>query len=162
MVSDPPADLQLSSIHDETRTLAEWLTTFHLAVVIIDPYTYESSWVLETAGRVLEGFRGADCRVAFVVTGPADDARRFLGPWTDRVLTFADADRDLVKALGLDELPAFVYIRQDLNVAAIAQGWDPPEWRAVAHQLADDTSWSRPVIPQQGDPSPFAGSPALG
>lgn len=162
VATDPPGDLELTPVDGEARTLAEWLTTFHLAVVVLDPYTHESSWLLETGGRILENFVGADCRAAFVVTADADDARRFMGPWIDRVLTYADADRDLAKALGLNELPAFVYIRQDLQVVASAEGWDPTEWREVATKLADDTSWSRPLIPAHGDPQPFAGSPALG
>lgn len=162
MATDPPGDLELAPIDGEARTLTEWLTTFHLAVVVIDPYTYESSWLLETGGRILEEFRGADCRTAFVVTADAADARTFLGPWAERVLTYVDPDRDLVKALGLNEVPAFVYIRQDLHVVASAEGWDPPEWREVAVRLADDTSWSRPLIPAHGDPQAFAGSPALG
>lgn len=162
VATDPPGDLALASLDHESRTLAAWLTTFHLAVVVIDPYTYESSWLLETAGRILESFRGADCRVAFVVTAADDDARQFLGPWADRVLTYTDDDRELVKALGLNELPAFVYIRQDLQVVGAAEGWDPAEWREVAQRLADDTSWTRPLIPASGDPQAFPGSPALG
>jgi hypothetical protein len=154
--------LELAPIDGEARTLAEWLTTFHLAVIVVDPYTYESSWLLETSGRILENFLGADCRAAFVVTAGSEDARRFMGPWIERVLTYVDPDRDLVKALGLDELPAFVYIRQDLQVVASAEGWNPVEWREVAAKLADDTSWNRPLIPAQGDPQAFAGSPALG
>ena len=92
----------LAPLDGEPRTLDGWLTTFHLAVVILDPYTYESAWLLETAGRILDNFREADCRIAFVVTADADDAREFLGPWAQRILTFADPDRDLVKALGLE------------------------------------------------------------
>ena len=109
MATDPPGDLELAPLDGEPRTLDGWLTTFHLAAVILDPYTYESAWLPETAGRILDDFRGADCRIAFVVTADADDAREFLGPWAQRILTFADPDRDLVKALGLNELPAFVH-----------------------------------------------------
>ena len=36
---------------------------FHLAIVVLDPYTYESSWILDTATRVLRNFAAADCRV---------------------------------------------------------------------------------------------------
>ncbi len=162
MATDPPADLQLAPINGEPRTIAEWLVTFQLAVVVLDPFTNESSWLLETAGRVLTHFTGADCRCAFVVTGTADEARQFLGPWADRVLTFADPDRELVKGLGLDELPAFVHLRQDGAVANVAEGWDPVEWRNVATRLAKDMSWSRPLIPGAGDPKPYAGSPAAG
>ncbi len=105
--------------------IAEWVTTFQLAAVVLDPFTNESAWILETAGRILTHFREADCRVAFIVTGTADEARQFLGPWADKVLTFADPDRATVKGFGLNELPAFVQVRGDLHLAASAEGWDP-------------------------------------
>ncbi|HLM64038.1 MAG TPA: hypothetical protein VK306_07040 [Acidimicrobiales bacterium] len=162
MATDPPGDLRLTPLGGEPRTLDAWLTTFHLAAVVLDPYTYESAWLLETAGRILEAFRGADCRIAFVVTAGPDQAREFLGPWADRVLTFTDDRLELVKALGLNELPAFVHLRQDRSVAGVAEGWDPPEWRQVASVLAKDMSWTRPTFPVAGDPAPYAGSPALG
>jgi hypothetical protein len=162
VATDPPADLTLAPINGEPRTIAEWVTTFQLAAVVLDPYTNESAWIIDTAGRVLTHFREADCRVAFIVTGTADDARQFLGPWADKVLTFADPDRASVRALGLNELPAFVQVRGDLHVAAAAEGWDPEEWQQVARSLAENMSWSAPLVPDQGDPSPYAGSAAAG
>jgi hypothetical protein len=162
VATDPPADLKLAPINGEPRTIDEWLTTFQLALVVLDPYTNESSWLLETSGRVLTHFHGADCYAAFLVTGSADDARSFLGPWADRVLTFADPDRDAVRALGLNELPAFVHIRGDLKVVGAAEGWDPLEWREVANGLAKSNSWSAPLLPGTGDPTPYAGSAAAG
>lgn len=162
MATDPPAELTLAPINGEARSIEEWLTTFQIAAVVLDPFTNESAWLLETAGRILTHFREADCRVCFIVTGTADEARQFLGPWADKVLTFADPDRAAVKALGLNELPAFVQIRQDLTVAGAAEGWDPMEWRAVAGALAKNMSWSAPLIPADGDPTPYAGSPVAG
>ncbi len=162
MATNPPADLVLAPINGEPRTIAEWVTTFQLAAVVLDPFTNESSWILETAGRVLLHFREADCRVAFVVTGTADESRQFLGPWADKVLTFADPGRAAVRALGLNELPAFVQVRGDLHVAAAAEGWDPEQWSDVATSLAKNMSWSAPLLPAYGDPSPYAGSAAAG
>jgi len=162
VATDPPADLALTPINGETKTIADWLTTFQLAVVVLDPFTNESAWILDTAGRVLVHFREADCRVAFIVTGTADEARQFLGPWTDKVLTFADPDRAVVRGLSLNELPAFLHIRGDRTVGAAAEGWDPEEWRKVADSLAENNSWSTPLIPEGGDPTPYAGSAAAG
>lgn len=162
MANDPPADLPLDPINGETRTIAEWVTTFQLAAVVLDPFTNESSWLLETAGRILTHFREADCRVAFIVTGTADQARQFLGPWADKVLTFADPGRASVRAFGLNELPAFLQVRGDLHVAAAAEGWDPEQWHDVAGSLAKNMSWSVPLIPALGDPTPYAGSAAAG
>ena len=162
MATDPPADLTLTPINGDPLSIKDWLVTFQLAVVVLDPFTNESSWLLETSGRILTHFTGADCRVAFLVTGTADEAREFLGPWADKILTFADPDRTAVKALGLNELPAFLQIRGDLHVAAAAEGWDPLEWRDVAGALAKNMSWSAPLIPATGDPTPYAGSAAAG
>ena len=162
MATDPPADLMLAPLNGEARSIEDWLTTFQLAVVVLDPFTNESSWLLETAGRVLLHFTDADCRVAFLVTATADEAKQFLGPWADKVLTFADPDRTAVKALGLNEVPAFVQIRGDRKVVGVAEGWDPHEWNEVAKRLAVDMSWSAPLLPAASDPSAYAGSSAAG
>lgn len=161
MVTQAPPDLQLAPLGGDVRSMEEWLTTFHLVVVVLDPYTNESSWLLETAGRVLRGFVGADCRVAFLVTADAEDTRRFLGPWAAQVLTLTDPDRQAVKALGIDRLPALVHVNQDLSIEGMAQGWDPDAWRSITNQLAEMMRWSRPVLPRAGDPGPFEGSLAV-
>lgn len=155
-----PADAELGTLGGVSYTLREWVTTFHLVVVVIDPYTDESSWLLNTAGRLLNVFRGADCRVGWLVTTGEDDARTFLGPWASELLTLLDPNRALVKSLGLERLPALVHIRQDLSIAGVAEGWRPSEWQAVTDQLGEVMSWSKPRLPAPGDPSPFTGSPA--
>jgi hypothetical protein len=155
-------DVKLTALGGETRTIEEWLTTFQLLTVVLDPYTHESAWLLETSARVLAHFRDADCRVAWTVTADEADARRFLGPWADEFLTFADPDRELVGALELERLPALVYIRQDLAVVGQAEGWDPEAWEQLAALAGKVNSWTHPKLPKPGDPGPFAGSPAKG
>jgi hypothetical protein len=157
-----PADLTLSPLGATARPLEEWLTTFHLASVVLDPYTNESSWVLKSALRVLEGFRGSDARVNLIVTADEADTRRFLGPLAEQFLVFCDADRAVVKAIGLSQLPAFVFVRVDRELVAKAEGWNPAAWRDVADAITGATSWRSPLIPAAGDPGPFAGSPAVG
>ena len=112
--------------------------------------------------RVLRNYEDADCRVALVATCPPTEAKQFLGPYAEQFLTFADPDREVVKGLGLERLPALVHIRQDLSVAGAAEGWHPDEWRAVADRLSTAMSWTRPVIPAPRDPEPYEGTPALG
>jgi len=156
-------DIELHPLEGTARPLGQWLTTFPLATVVLDPYTHESSWILDTALRILAGFRGADVRVSFVVTGTdPEGALRFLGPLTDEILAFTDPDRSLVEALGLVALPAFVVVRQDGWVVGTAEGWDPVAWRNLADDLAVLTSWSRPEVPAVDDPAPYAGTSALG
>jgi hypothetical protein len=161
MAANPPLDLVLTPINGEGRTVNEWLTTFHLAFVALDPFTYESAWILPTAGRVLTNFDQSDARVAWLVTGTAEECRMFLGPWARSLLTFADPDRAAVRGFGLERLPAFVHLAMDGTVANAAEGWEPAEWRTVADHLAKVTSWIAPVIPVASDPGPFEGSPAL-
>lgn len=140
----------------------EWLTTFHLASVVLDPYTNESSWILRTASRVLEEFRGCDVRINMIVTASPADAATFLGPLADQFLVFCDADRSAVKAMELTELPAFVLTKVDGVVGATAEGWDPKSWQQVCDAIADITKWSSIELPAAGDPVSFRGSPALG
>lgn len=155
-------DLPLQPLGGEARDLEEWLTTFHLASVVLDPYTNESSWVLKSAVRILEEFRGSHARVNFIVTSDAKDAERFLGPLTEQFLVFTDPDRKVVSALGLTQLPAFAFVRVDGGVAATAEGWNPDSWIEVAESIAETTHWNVPDIPVAGDPVPFSGSPAAG
>ncbi len=161
-----PTDLTLTPLTAEglgqTRPIMDWLTTFHLASVVLDPYTNESAWILRTATDILEHFRGADVRINLVVTAGPDDARTFLGPLADRFLVFCDADRKVVSAMQIDQLPAFAFTRVDGALVAKAEGWNPPEWAVVADEIAAITSWTSVTIPAPGDPGPFHGSPALG
>lgn len=152
-------DVTLTPVGGDPRPIADWVTTFHLAVVALDPFTHESAWILDTAGRVLRGFMGADCRVAWLVAATDEQTAAFLGPWGEELLAFADPDRVAIRSLGVESLPAFVHVDQGLNVVGAAEGWQPEEWRAVASGLADVMSWSRPAIPDPGDPTPYAGTP---
>ena len=161
MATAPPPDIVLTPLHGDPRPLEEWLTTFHLASIVLDPYTNESAWILPTAVRVMNDMRGCDARVNFVVTCSKSEARLFLGPLADEFLVFVDPDRALVRALGLQSLPAFVFLRFDGTVQAVAEGWNPAEWRSVADVIASTTAWIRPAMPIAGDPGPFRGTPAL-
>ena len=154
-------DLTLTPLTGDAKTLYQWLTTFHLASVVLDPFTNESAWILKTAARILRQFSGAAVRINFIVTCDASDAREFLGPYADEFLVFCDPDRVAVKALGLSELPAFVLIKSDGSVPVAAQGWTSADWKEVAAAVATLTSWSRPTIPGPGDPGSFRGTPAL-
>ena len=88
----PDANISLKRLDGSSRSLREWVTTFHLLLVVVDPYTHESSWIVETAGRILRSFREADCRGAWMVLGSEDHTKEFLGPWASEILTFVDPD----------------------------------------------------------------------
>jgi hypothetical protein len=161
MATDPPPDLVLTPLNGEPRGVDDWVTLFPLALVVLDPYTYESAWLLEEAGRILTGFTAADVRVGWLVTASAEEAKEFLGPWATELLTFVDPTREAVKALGLDTLPAFVVINMAAKVETVAQGWDPAAWTKAVGQLATILGWTRPSIPGPGAPRPYPGTPAL-
>jgi hypothetical protein len=54
-----------------------------------------------------------------------------------------------------------VFLRSDGTVPAAAEGWNPAAWREVANTIAETVAWSKPLIPQAGDPGAFKGTPAL-
>lgn len=153
-------DITIKPVGHEERTAGEWLTNFHIAAVVIDPYTHESAWILPTAARILRHFKDADCRTVFIVVGTEDEAKQFLGPMTDDFLTLCDPDRHLVKGAELETLPAFMHITPTGLVANKTEGWEPLAWREVAAALAKAMSWSYPTIPQPGDPVAYPGSSA--
>ncbi len=157
-----PADTVLTSIQGDSRSIEEWTTTFQVVLLVVDPFTHESSWLLDTGARIVKHFAEADCRAGLLVTGTEANARQFCGPWARDLITFADPERTAVAAMGLETLPALVHIDQSHSVFASAQGWDPAEWDAVAAGIAAQMSWSKPLIPAAGDPAPFPGSPAAG
>lgn len=155
----PTSDLQLSPLTGDSRPLSDWLTTFPLVPVVLDPFTHESAWILDTARRILKTFSGADCRPCWVVASNANDARRFLGPYADEFLTFSDPKLEVIGGLGIEATPAFAVVKQNGTVAAKAEGWSPESWRQVAETVAALTRWSRPVIPDASDPVAFSGHP---
>ena len=157
-----PLDVMLQAPDREPLSLDGWLATFQMATVVLDPYTHESAWVLDSARRILGHFRGADCRVCFIVEGTSDEAYQFLGPITEEFLTLSDPDRGIAKGAGLEQLPAFLHIAQEGTIVGSAEGWNPAAWREVAVGLARRMSWSHPQIPAAGDPVAYPGSPALG
>ena len=158
MTSDVSADLELTPLNGASRPAREWTTTFHLALVALDPFTLESSWILETALRVLRHYQEADVRVAFCVTATAEETRRFMGPLVDEFLVFTDPDRTVVRGLGFESLPGIAHLDQYGAVESIASGWQPEQWRTVADNLSARMDWSEVLIPDVGDPSPFSGT----
>lgn len=160
-VADAPPDLVLDSIRGDGYPLRDWLTSYPLLLVGIDPYTHESAWILETAGRFLDHYSPSDIRVGWLVTADDDGCRQFLGPWAERFLTFSDPDREAVLALGLERLPGLVHVRSDGHLQVV-NGWDPEGWREIAADLSKILKWTRPMIPRPGDPTPYAGTPVKG
>ena len=159
MATNPSPDLVLTPVTGRARTVREWLTTFHLLFVAVDPSNVRSRWIVPTAARVLSEYEQADCRVAWLVAGDAADARRLLGRWATDIMTFVDPELTAVKGFGLETLPAIVHLGMDLVVVNAVEGWDPLAWRELTTELSHRMSWSRPHIPTQGDPGPFAGAP---
>ena len=155
MASTVSTDVTLTPLTGKGRTLEEWLTTFHLAVVALDPFTNQGAWILPIATRVLTHFSQADVRVALLLPATVDECRLFLGPIVNNVLTFTDPDSVAIKALGIERLPAFVHVAMDGTIEGKSEGWNPREWQAIADQLAKVTSWSSPVVERDGDPAAF-------
>lgn len=159
MASQIPNDTPLHALGGETTRIDSWTTTFHLALMVLDPFELESAWILETAVRVLRTFAESDCRASFLVTCSDPEARQFLGPLTEEFLVFTDPERLAVKGMGLSHLPAFVHINANNEIDSKAEGWQPDEWRRVSEELSASMSWHRPEIPLASDPVPFAGTP---
>ena len=102
-------------------------------------------------------FREADCKTCWLVTGNEATARRVLGKFVDEFVVYLDPDGTVARAFGVERTPAFVHVRADASVAAVADGWDAAAWQSVADSLATAMRWTKPVYPEPGDPAPFFG-----
>ena len=162
VASNPALDTTLTALGGESRPLEEWLTTFHLASVILDPYTNESSWVLKTAARILESLRGTDVRVNFVVTADAERRQSLSrARWPTSSSCTATPTGRSSSSLGLVQLPAFVFIRVDGTCQPAPRvGTRRPGVRWPSR--SPTRRRGSPDIPVAGDPGPFHGTPALG
>jgi hypothetical protein len=158
MATNPDPELKLTTSRGVTRTLDDWSTMFHLCLVVL-PARSEAGVYVPIGMRLFDVFGDADCKFAFVVTGPESVARRMLGEVEPRVLTFVDPDLELVKSLGLERLPAFVLLRQDTTLVTSTEGWSPKEWQRVARETGRMLDWTVPEVSQPGDPAPFSGWP---
>jgi hypothetical protein len=157
VATTPPPDIELTSIDGKTYTLQEWVMLFNIVVTAIDPYTYESSWILKTADRIMHHYDEANARVGFLVTSDAEGARQFLGPMVDDFLVFVDPEREFVKACELERLPALLHLRQSGELAGSAEGWDPEEWTKALMVVEEDLAWrSQPQLPAQATRPPSA------
>jgi len=160
-VANAPTDLMLDSLSGDGYPLRDWLTSYPLLLVGLDPYTHESAWLLETGARILGHYSPADVRVGWLVAADDDGCRQFLGPWAEEFLTFADPEREAIKALGVQRLPSLIHIRSDAQTQ-VADGWDPQQWKTIAAGLTKILAWSNPGLPAPGDPTPYLGTPATG
>lgn len=156
MAHDPDPGLELTTLAGRTRTLDDWTTMFHLALVVLPGRPEGAAWV-RVGRRIAEVFGGSDCRPAFLVVGTERSARRVLGDTADKYLCFVDPDGAAVKGLGITRVPAFVVVRLNTTIAGAAEGWDPDAWDDVAASLAAEMAWTKPLIPAPGDPAPHPG-----
>jgi hypothetical protein len=134
---------------------------FQLCMVILPDRPEAAAWI-PVARRIFDVLGDSDVRTAYVVTSTALIAQRILGDEEQRVATFVDPDRALVRSLGLEHLPALVFLRQDTTVGAAAEGWDPAAWQEVARTVSKAMKWSVPEVAPPGVDIPpvTAGWPA--
>ena len=155
MAKNPDPTLALSTAAGVTRSLDDWTTMFHLCLVILPDRPEAARWI-PVAQRIFSVLGDSDARTAFVIPSTAAIAERILGDAADKAMVFLDPDRTLVASLGLAHLPAFVHIRQDTSVGAAAEGWNAPEWQAVAKEIAGAMAWSVPDVAPPGSTIPAA------
>ena len=161
VAKNPDPTLELSTSQGVTRTLDDWSTMFHLCLVILPDRPEAAAGSPSPVGSSTSSAT-ATARTAYVVTGTAPIAERILGDDDERRGDFIDPDRTLVGSLGLEHLPAFVFLRQDTTVGAAAEGWDPAEWQQVAREVARPWPGRSPTsLPPEKPfrPRPPAGPP---
>jgi hypothetical protein len=158
VAKNPDPLLQITSYHGKTRSLDDWATVFNLAIVVL-PDRPEGTSFLGIVDRIFATFGDSDVRTIICVPTTPAIAKRILGADVDNYLVWCDPERTFVDSLGLERLPAFVYLRLDTTLVGAAQGWSPSEWQKLADQIARHEHWTSPIVSGQGDPLPTPGWP---
>ena len=158
VAKNPDPLLQITSYHGKTRSLDDWATVFNLAIVVL-PDRPEGTSFLGIVDRIFATFGDSDVRTIICVPTTPAIAKRILGADVDNYLVWCDPERAFVDSLGLERLPAFVYLRLDTTLAGAAQGWRPSEWQKLDDKIARNEHWTSPIVSGQGDPSPTPGWP---
>jgi len=139
VAKSPDPNIKLTSSKGVTRTLDDWATMFHLAMVILPPRP-EAAMFVPVARRIFQVLGDADCRTLYCVVGDEFIARGVVGDADREALVLCDPDGSFVQSLGLTHLPAFVHLRQDTTLVDAAEGWDAAGWQRVADGLRERES----------------------
>jgi hypothetical protein len=126
---------------------------------VVLPDRPEGGSFLGIVDRIFATFGDSDVRTIICVPTTPAIAKRILGAEVDNWLVWCDPERALADSLGLERLPAFVFLRQDTTLVSAAQGWSPSEWQKVANEIARHEKWTSPIVSGRGDPKPTPGWP---
>lgn len=145
VATNPDPTIQVASLSGTTRSLDDWMTMFHLCLVVLpdDPVARR---FLPVADNIFHVLGDSDTRTAVLWPSTGPIAKRVLGDFVDENLVFIDPDKELIASLGIEKLPAVVHLRQDTTLAGVAEGWNAPEWQNVVDGVADAMSWSSPEV----------------
>jgi hypothetical protein len=158
VAKSPDPNIKLTSSKGVTRTLDDWATMFHLAMVVLPPRP-EAGMFVPVARRIFEVLGDADCRTLYCVVGDEFIARGVVGEAEQEALILCDTDGSFVQSLGLTHLPAFVHLRQDTTLVDAAEGWDVAAWQRVADGVAKAMGWMSPTVAGRNDPPGTPGWP---
>ena len=90
--------------------------------IIVRPAGGQRYQVIVGERRRLAALQAGETAVPVIVRTCSDEeARQFLGPLLDEFLAFSDPDRLMVKAMGLEQLPAFVHVNVSSGIDAKAE-----------------------------------------
>lgn len=145
MASNPDPNLQVASLSGTTRSLDDWMTMFHLCLVVL-PDDPAAPQFLPVAENIFQVLGDSDARTAVLWPSTAPVGRRVLGDFPTENLVFVDPEKALISSLGIKKLPAIVHLRQDTTLAGVAEGWDAAVWQNVVDDLAEAMSWSSPEV----------------
>ena len=156
----PPPTSSSTPLEANLGRVRERLTDFHLVLSAVDPFTQRERLGDRDRGPHPAHLHRRRLPAAWPGHRHPDEARMFLGPWAEELLTFADPDRTAVQALGIEALPALVHIGADLTVVGKAEGLAP---RRVARRGrgagGGHGAGGRPASPTRVTPARSPGPP---
>lgn len=136
-------------------------TLFDLVLLVVDADHPElTSSILRVYSRIDQAIGDADVNLDVLVVGAGGRrAVETVGAFATRGRIFTDRDGSVARRLGVTRSPTLLWVDMAGNLRASVEGWDPARWRALVTELAEHLAWTRPLIPDDGDPPPFGAAP---
>lgn len=143
------------------KTIDDHTTLFDLVLLVVDANNpHLTSRILDVYARIDRVLGDADVNLDIVVVGASGArATEIAGEFAARGRPFEDPDGKVALQLGVTQAPTLLWINPACEVQARTEGWVPDQWRPIVADLARHLAWTRPLVPDRGDPAPFAAMP---
>ena len=143
MTMTPNPKLTINSLDGKSHSLDD-LTTMFTQLWIVLPAKAETKEYEAVTQNIFNTFGESDARCAILIPGDPRAAQLVHDELDIKAQYFVDQDMKVCEALGVTQVPALVYMRQDTQVTNIVNGFDVNKWNQECKKIAKTLRCTNP------------------